>query len=159
MRRWICSLSGIIYIVSSFVIFISLLIVSKLNLDNLWSNFLLNFATEIIGLAIGTMLAFWLASRFAKEKLKELALPIIEIITELRERGKISEKGARNCVICAVNILSEDSFYIEKPQLSILTNDESCKVCNLKAKTTSDKLSCKYCHLHISDWRKAKNNS
>ena len=147
----------IAYLICSLVVIIGLAAGVSLSVKNGKvepNDLLLNIIAEIIGISIGTVITIVIASYAAGSKLKELTQPIIDLITQLRIECKISKKTARNCVKCAVKIIGEDTLYEVNPSLSILTKERECSVCGLEAEMTRDESSCKYCFLHVKNWKK-----
>jgi hypothetical protein len=119
-----------------------------------WGDFLLNLLVEVVGLAIGIPIAVWLASRAAKRRIDELAPPFVRLIKQLREDKTITEKAARQCVVCTAGILSQE--LIRSPTFSIPKHTSGdCKVCSLEFKTTSTPASerhCSHCGLKNNIW-------
>jgi hypothetical protein len=131
----------------------------KLSGDNgdqvFWSNLLLNIVAELFGLALGILIPLIIVSKLAGQRLDRLARPLVELIAELRTHNAISATAARNCVICAVRLLSEDHLKQKSISLSIAYKKDNCEVCALRIDTLPDKR-CEHCGLLDHVWKLKK---
>lgn len=146
-----------IYVTSAAVL---ALIISRALTDDsrsaFFSNFFLNLVAEFLGWAVGGVLAAVVASRLAAKKLADFAPDLVRLIAELRKGKTISEKAARQGVICAVGLLSENSLREARTiNKSILITEVKCLVCDLNAETDRNpdgNRRCPHCHLTGDVW-------
>ena len=124
-------------------------------LDNLIpfsGNLLLNVVAEFLGLAVGGVFTALIAKELAKKKLKDLAPDLLRLIGNLRIGGTISEEAARDCVICAVHVISEDSLASVRSNEPAVVAGEKCVICSLRYETEENGARCKHCHLDGNVW-------
>jgi hypothetical protein len=120
--------------------------------DEFWSNFFLNIAAEMLGLA----LTAWAVYFVARQKFGDLMPPVIKLIAQLRSDNKITPQVARSGVVCAVAIIPDERLRRTDPPLSILRQEEQCQVCSLTAQTDLGDggfRKCHYCGLQSDRWR------
>lgn len=129
------------------------------NVVTFTGNLLLNVVAEFIGLAVGGIFAALIAKELGKKKLEELAQKLARLIGNLRLGGTISREAARDCVVCAVHIISEDSLNKVRSKESIAIAEKPCVICDLdyEIETITGKgTRCKNCHLDGSVWDSAE---
>jgi hypothetical protein len=125
------------------------------NLISFSGNLLLNVVAEFIGLAVGGIIAVLIAKELAKRKLKELAPDLVRLVGHLRMGGTISRDAARDSVICAVHIISEDSLERVRSKEPGAIAGKPCVICDLDYETEATQgkgVRCKNCHLDGSVW-------
>ena len=112
-----------------------------------WSNFLVNVAAGLLGLAI----AATVASIVAKKRFDVWLPAIIDLIANLRRNQNIDGPTARSAVVCAVRIFSEGRFLRVHPAIAVLTDDAKCQICLEPAciKDTPTKQTCMHCLLTV----------
>jgi hypothetical protein len=116
-----------------------------------WSDFLLHVVAEFSGLAIAIVVAY----KYASKRLDDFAPAIVKLVQQLRAEKRISTESARQCVICAAQVISEGHIRKARPTLSILSKEAVCAVCENKAEIREGKaggMICSYCHLPRSVW-------
>jgi len=134
--------------------FVSLVVAYSLTehkVQEFWSDFLLHVVAEFSGLAIAVVIAY----KYASKRLDDFAPTIVKLVQQLRAEQKISKKSARQCVICAAQVISEGHIRKARPTLSILSTEEVCAVCEDKAEIREGKtggMVCAYCRLPRSVW-------
>ena len=131
----------------------------KNNLVSFFGNLLLNVVAECLGLAVGGIFAALIAKELAKKKLEELAPALVRLIGHLRIGGTISGEAARDCVICAVQIISEDSLDKVRSTEPGTIAGKKCLVCDLiyEIKPIEGKGErCKHCQLDSKVWDNEK---
>jgi hypothetical protein len=113
-----------------------------------WSNYLLNVGAELLGLAIAALVA----SIVAKRKLDDWLPPVIELIANLRNNGKLDGPSAQSAVICAVRIFSEERFLRTRPPLPVLNDDATCRICRETPviEDSGARRTCTHCGLSVS---------
>jgi hypothetical protein len=146
MRR-IISFGIVLAFAASAVILFAGWLLAKDRGRDFWSNYFLNVAAELLGLAIAVLVA----SIVAKRKLDDWLLPVINLIANLRRDQKINGPTAQGAVICAVRIFSEERFIRARPALSVLTEDATCKICQEPAdlERQNNVVTCKHCLLTV----------
>lgn len=112
-----------------------------------WSNFLVNIAAGLLGLAIVASVA----SIVAKKRFDVWLPAIIDLIANLRRNQNIDGPTARSAVVCAVRIFSEGRFLRVQPAIAVLTNDAKCQICLEPAcvKDTPTQQTCMHCLLTV----------
>ncbi len=115
-------------------------------------NWLVNLGAGFIGMAAATVVATLTGWVLARKKLKDLALPILRLIQELRFKAKISPEGARRAVVFAVTLMPEGSVTSAKLRQKD-SAPQNCPVCFLKVDPGSDpKKRCSFCHIPGAIW-------
>lgn len=131
----------------------------KNNLISFSGNLLLNVVAEFLGLAVGGIFAALIAKELAKQKLEELAPFLVRLIGHLRIGGTINDEAARDCVICAVQIISEDSLDKVRSKEPGTIAGKKCVICDLVYETKSIEgkgVLCKHCNLDSKVWDNKK---
>ena len=131
---------------------------SKDNLSEFISNFFLNLVAEFLGIAIGGVLAAFIAYKLATDKLDKLAPDLVALIAQLRKGRTINEKAARQCVICTVSFISEESLLQARDTAaSISITTLKCPVCELDAdvvRSADGHRHCTHYHLQGNVWNR-----
>jgi hypothetical protein len=115
-------------------------------------NWLVNLGAGFLGMAAATLVATATGWFLARQKLKDLAVPMLRLIQELRFKSQISPEAARRAVVCAVTLMPEGSVSSSK-----LRRKESalqkCPVCFLDIDPGTDlKKQCSFCLLPGAVW-------
>lgn len=125
------------------------------NLASFLGNLFLNIGAGFVTLAAGIIFATLIAKGLAKKKLKDFAPDLVRLIGNLRIAGTINEYAARDCVICAVHVISEGSLDNVRSKESGAIADKPCVICNLNYGTEpipGKGVRCKHCHLDGRVW-------
>lgn len=123
--------------------------------DSFAGNLLLNVVAECLGFAGGAVIALWVAKELTERKLREVAPHLVRVIRQLREDATISDRAARECVSCAVHILSEKPFRAERQPSAVSPHPVPCGVCALKFDadlSVTQRVQCLRCGLPDSIW-------
>lgn len=146
---------GIACAILSFIFLYGTAYPSRDNLVSFFGNLLLNIVAEFLGLAVGGIFAALIAKELAKKKLAELAPNLVRLIGHLRIGETISKEAARDSVICAVHIISEDSLDELRSKGSGSIAGQKCLICNLNYEiesVTGKGVRCKHCKLEAKVW-------
>ena len=125
------------------------------NLASFLGNLFLNISAGFVTLAAGFIFAALIATGLANKKLENFAPDLVRLIGNLRIGGTINEYAARDCVICAVHIMSEGSLDKVRSKESGAAADQPCVICNLAYETETipgKGVRCKHCHLDGRVW-------
>jgi hypothetical protein len=117
-----------------------------------WGSYLQNLSAELIGIALGILVAFFLTKILAGRALKLVAPSILSLITTLREKDKIDGDIARALVVTVVTILREANVIDMRKELNITSEETICPVCGLNV----EKGPCKHCNLPEAVWNLPK---
>ncbi len=113
-----------------------------------WGTYLQNLSVELIGIALGILVAFFIAKILAGRALKLVAPSILSLITTLREKDKIDGDIARALVVTAVIILREVNVIDMRTEFCKTSKETICPVCGLDVGTGP----CMHCHLPEAVW-------
>src|SRR5256885_2046107 len=152
MRRFITVGIVLAFAAAGIILFAGWYVATKRGPD-FWSNFLVNVAAGLLGLAIVALVA----SIVAKKRFDVWLPAIIDLITNLRRNQNIDGPTARSAVVCAVRIFSEGRFLRTQPAMAVLTQDAMCQICLEPAcvKDTTTQQTCMHCLLTVDVSKKS----
>ena len=114
-----------------------------------------NLVAELLGIALGILLAVPIASLWARHKLKDVAPSLVDLLQQLRDDQKLSGRATRCAMVCAVNLIYEEGFdRLRGGPSAEATTPTPCAVCRLEAMAdkTGGHLRCHYCKLPGHLW-------
>jgi uncharacterized membrane protein len=114
---------------------------------------LVNLAAGFFEIGIGTALAVGLTSLVTRSKFEELARPTLRLIQSLRISGRLADHAARNSVVFAVALLSENNVS-KRLQRDVGKDNDRCPICTMDVTNESER--CFHCHLPKAVWNDAE---